>query len=71
MYYPAGLAVLSASGATTPMPGNSALWLTARVLLDTAGALFGLYLLVFLGLSLAGWAMRIRRGHRAGSGAIR
>jgi hypothetical protein len=60
MHYSAGVAGLAVSGAATALPGNGALWLAARVLLDCAGGLFGLYLLTGLGLSLTGRVMRIR-----------
>jgi hypothetical protein len=61
VYYSAGLAGLSAFGATAAIPHNGALWLVARLLLDTAGGFFGLYLLGALGLSAVGRAMRLRR----------
>jgi hypothetical protein len=40
-------------------------WLAARVLLDSAGGLFGLYLAVMFGLLLTGWAMRTSRRRAA------
>jgi hypothetical protein len=61
MYYPATLASLTAFGSTAALPHDGDLWLTARMLLDGAGALFGLYLLIGIGLSLTGQVMRIRR----------
>jgi len=39
------LAGLAAVGGAATLPGSGVLWLTARLLLDGAGALFGLYLL--------------------------
>ena len=61
MHYSAGLAGLTAIGAATTLPGNGPLWLTARLLLDGAGALFGLYLLAVLALFLSGFVMRARQ----------
>jgi hypothetical protein len=61
MYYPATLASLTAFGSAVALPHDGDLWLTARMLLDGAGALFGLYLLINIGLSLTGQVMRIRR----------
>jgi hypothetical protein len=60
MYYSAGVASLAAFGAAVAFPHEGVLWLTARLMLDSAGALFGLYLLVGIGLSLTGRVMRIR-----------
>lgn len=60
MHYSAGLASLSAAGGAMSLPGHGALWLAARLLLDGAGALFGLYLLTTLCLLAAGHAMRLR-----------
>src|ERR1700735_1853830 len=54
MYYPSTLASLTAFGSAVALPHNGDLWLTARMLLDGAGALFGLYLLISVGLLLAG-----------------
>jgi hypothetical protein len=51
------------------LPGHGALWLAARLLLDGAGALFGVYLLITLSLLLAGHAMRMR-GRVAGPVAV-
>ena len=62
MHYSAGLAGLAAVGGAATLPGSGVLWLTARLLLDGAGALFGLYLLTLLSLFLAGYVMRLRRG---------
>ena len=61
MQYSAGLAGLTAVGGAVSLPGHGGLWLAARLLLDGAGALFGLYLLVTLSLLLAGHGMRLRR----------
>jgi len=60
MYYPAALASLTAFGSPVVLPHDGDLWLAARLLLDGAGALFGLYLLVSIGLLLTGQVMRLR-----------
>jgi len=62
VHYSAGLAGLAAVGGAATVPGSGVLWLTARLLLDGAGALFGLYLLTLLTLFLSGYLMRLRRG---------
>ena len=61
MHYSAGLAGLAAIGGAATLPGSGLLWLTARLLLDGAGALFGVYLLTVLTLFLSGYVMRLRR----------
>ena len=61
MHYSAGLAGLAAIGGAATLPGSGLLWLTARLLLDGAGALFGLYLLTLLTLFLSAYVMRLRR----------
>jgi hypothetical protein len=61
VYYSAGLASLTAFSAAAGLPHYSAFWLVARVLLDSAGGLFGLYLAVMIGLLLIGGAMRSGR----------
>jgi hypothetical protein len=58
VYYSAGVATLSAFGAAQAFPHEGPLWLAARLLLDGAGCLFGLYLLTGLGLVVAGHVMR-------------
>ena len=60
MYYPATLASLTAFGTPLVLPHDGDLWLAARLLLDGAGAFFGLYLLISIGLLLPGQVMRIR-----------
>ena len=60
MYYPATLATLTAFGSPVILPHNGDLWLAARLLLDGAGAFFGIYLLISIGLLLTGQVMRIR-----------
>ena len=61
MYYSAGLASLTAFAGAAGLPRTSIFWIMARILLDSAGGLFGLYLAVMVGLLLAGRAMRFRR----------
>ena len=61
MHYSAGLAGLTAVGGAAALPGSGVLWLAARLLLDGAGALFGVYLLTVLTLFLSGYVMRLRR----------
>lgn len=60
MYYSAGLASLTAFAASTELPHTNIFWLVARILLDSAGGLFGLYLATMIGLLLTGRAMRLR-----------
>jgi hypothetical protein len=54
MYYSAGVAGLASFGAASALPHNGPLWLAARLLLDGAGGLFGLYLLAGLGMAVVG-----------------
>jgi hypothetical protein len=61
VHYSSGFAGLTAIGGAASLPGSGALWLTARLLLDGAGALFGLYLLTVLILFLSGFVMRLRQ----------
>jgi hypothetical protein len=61
MYYPTGFVSMGAFGAAVALPHNGVLWVLARLTLDAAGALFGLYLLVALVLLTAGEVMRLRR----------
>jgi hypothetical protein len=61
MYYSAGVASPAAFGAAVALPHDGVLWHTARLMLDCAGGLFGIYLLTALGLSLTGHVMRARR----------
>jgi hypothetical protein len=65
VYYSAGVAGLASFGAASALPDNGPLWLLARLLLDGAGGLFGLYLLAGLGMAVAGRLMSDGR-HRAG-----
>jgi hypothetical protein len=64
------LAGITAVGGAAALPGSGMLWLTARLLLDGAGALFGLYLLTVATLFLSGYVMRLR-GAAPGVPAIR
>jgi hypothetical protein len=70
VHYSAGLAGLTAVAGAATLPGSGVLWLTARLLLDGAGALFGLYLLAVLSLFLSGYVMRLRRVPAAREQAI-
>jgi hypothetical protein len=54
VYYSAGVAGLASFGAASALPDDGPLWLVARLLLDGAGGLFGLYLLAGLGMAIAG-----------------
>jgi hypothetical protein len=67
MNYSAGAVVLATSGTSLALPGNGVAWVAARLALDGAGALFGLYLVAGIGLSLAGWLMRCGRAGATGS----
>jgi len=71
VHYSAGLAGLTAVGGATVLPGSGALWLTSRLLLDGAGALFGLYLLTILALFLSGYVLRLRQGPAVAGRAVR
>ena len=62
--FSAGAAGLAAHWAVQALPADGLLWLIARLLMDAAGALFGVYLLTLVVLSLAGRVMRSRRGGR-------
>jgi hypothetical protein len=65
LYYSAGIAGLAAFGAfgaAQALTHEGPLWLAARLLLDGAGCLFGLYMLTGLGLMVAGRIMRSGRG---------
>ena len=57
MHYSAGVAGPASFGAAQALPHDGPLWLAARLLLDGAGGLFGLYLLAGLGLAVAGRVM--------------
>ena len=70
VHYSAGLVGLGAIGGAATLPGSGVLWLMARLLLDGAGALFGLYLLTLLTLFLSGYVMRLRRAAHSHDPAI-
>jgi hypothetical protein len=71
VHYSAGLAGLTAVGGAAVLPGSGALWLTSRLLLDGAGALFGFYLLTILALFMSGYVMRLRQGPAVADRAVR
>lgn len=54
MYYTTGPASLVSFAAAMPLPRTGVLWLAARGMLDTAGALFALYTVIAVGLLLVG-----------------
>lgn len=58
MYYFAGVAGLASFGAAQALPHAGPLWMAARLVLDGAGGLFGLYILTGLALTIAGYVMR-------------
>jgi hypothetical protein len=60
VYYFASVGALTSFAAAFQLPRGDVLWLAARVLLDGAGALFLLYLLIALAALLVGWVMRLR-----------
>jgi hypothetical protein len=61
VHYTAGFGALASFGAAEHLPDDSLLWRAARVMLDTAGAVFALYLLIALLLLLIGRVLRSRR----------
>lgn|GEM_PF-2410144 len=60
MHYTAGVGTAFSLAGARLVPGEGLLSTVARLLLDGAGALFGLYLLLALGLSAYGWLLRRR-----------
>jgi len=68
MNYSTVVASPAAFGVAAGLPHEGVLWLVARLMLDSAGGLFGMYLLAVLGLSLAGHVMRF---HDRRSAAVR
>jgi hypothetical protein len=60
VYYSAGVASMTAYGTAVVLPHEGAMWLVARLMLDTAGGLFGLYLVIGLVLSLVAAIVRFR-----------
>lgn len=61
MYYSAGIAGLASFGAAEALPHGGPLWLAARLTLDGAGGLFGLYVLTGFALMIVGFVMRAAR----------
>jgi hypothetical protein len=59
MYYSAGVVSVSAFGTAVVLPHEGVLWLIARLMLDGAGALFGLYLVIGVVLSMVGGVVRL------------
>lgn len=60
VYYSASAASLTSYGASMQLPRHSLFWLVARGMLDAAGALFAVYLIVAVVLLVVGWIMRYR-----------
>ena len=58
MHYTAGVGAVGSFVGARSVPGDGFLPTLARVLLDGAGALFGLYLLLALGLAVYGALLR-------------
>jgi hypothetical protein len=67
VYNSAGFAGLASFGAAQALPEGSLLWLVARLMLDGAGALFGLYMLTGFALTIAAHVMRSGRRQTASS----
>jgi hypothetical protein len=65
VHYTAGVGTAVSLAGARLVPGHGLLSTIARLLLDGAGALFGLYLVLAVGLSVYGWMVR----RRAGGGA--
>jgi hypothetical protein len=67
MHYSSGVLALASFSIAQSLPAGNLLWWIARVLLDVAGGLFLLYMLLMSGLSL--WvALSSRPGHGRGTG---
>ena len=64
MHYTAGVGTAFSFAGGSLVPGQGLLSTVARLLLDGAGALFGLYLLLAVGLSTYGRMLRRRRPGR-------
>ena len=58
MHYTAGIGTAFSFAGAQLVPGDGLVSTVARLLLDAAGALFGLYLLLAIGLSAYGWVLR-------------
>lgn len=69
MHYTAGLGAVGSFAGARALPGGGFLTTLARVLLDGAGALFGLYLVLALGLAVYGAVSRRRIAAEAASDA--
>jgi len=65
MHYSAGPASLTMFASAAVLRHAKIFWSGAWVLLDAAGGLFALYLLVMVGLMLIGVAGRLRTRRRA------
>jgi hypothetical protein len=63
VHYSAGFGAFASFAAAGQLPQDDPLWWVARLLLDLAGALFGVFLLVALLVLLSG--MRLRQHDRA------
>lgn len=59
MYYSAGVASISAFGTVVLLPHQGLLWQVARVMLDAAGGLFGLYLTIAVAASVVGGVVQL------------
>jgi hypothetical protein len=60
VHYTAGVGAVGSFAGARALPGDDVLTTLARVLLEGAGALFGLYLVLALGLAVYGTAVRRR-----------
>jgi hypothetical protein len=72
VHYTAGVGTVFSFAGASLVPGQGPLSTLARLLLDGAGALFGLYLLLAFGLALYGRVLRRHRpGHQLATGLPR
>lgn len=69
MHYTAGFGALVSFGGARMVDGDGVLPAVARMLLDGAGGLFGVYLLVIFALTVAGAILRRRPRSGAGPAA--
>ncbi len=58
MHYTAGFGAFTSMTMSDRLPPEGLLWTAARLLLDGAGALFAIYLLVFFSLVVSGAVLR-------------
>jgi hypothetical protein len=58
VYYSAGIGSVASFGTATQLPHVGVAWVFARILLNTAGALFATYIIVIIGLLVIGHALR-------------